>query len=262
MNMRFDNNTSRVLDMNKDSYLPNLRRALQFRTRINEDDANKENLLLSIIENNANFWFDFRKSDWNTITFATLAEITFPLIKYDKSEKDTYINLEPAHIYNFSIGTYGIKRALNYLNHGFYSEKLFYLQVLSENSEMYRQVQNEHFRGQPIKIIRFKVQSYHKAQAFNADGYRGYVIYLPVTAYDPKNPSRFQVEGHQRIENLDESDYYFKNTIKAWFCCCKTGQRCVGACSHIIAAMIGFGCPGDFSKARYLPLTADVFSQL
>ena len=203
MNMRFDNNTSRVLDMNKNSYLPNLRRALQFRTKINDDNTNQENLLLTIIENNANFWFDFRKNDWNNITFATLAEITFPVVKYDKSEKDTYLNLEPAHIFNFSIGTYGVKRALNYLNHAFYSEKLFHLQVLSENSEIYRAVQNEHFRGQPIKIIRFKVQSYHKAQAFNVDGYRGYIIYLPVTSYDPRDPTKFHLQGHQVFANDD-----------------------------------------------------------
>ena len=261
LNMRFDQNTSRVLDMNKNSYLPNLKRALQFRTKINDANENIENLLLSIIKGNANFWFDFRKTDWKSVNHQTLAEISFPYIKYDKSEEDTYLNLEPAHIYNFAIGTYGIKRALNYLNHSNYDLKLFDLQILSDQSEQYRSVQNIHFPGQKIRIIRFKLQSYHKSQLFNADGYRGYIIYLPVIEYNARDPRRFRLLGNQPIENLNETDFYFKNSIKAWFCCCKSGQRNVGACSHIIAALIGFGCPGDFSKPRYLPLDAAAFSQ-
>ena len=260
LNMRFDQNTSRVLDMNKNSYLPNLRRALQFRLKL-KDDQNTENLLLTIIRNNANFWFDFRKTDWKTVTHQTLPEISFPYIKYDKSEEDTYLNLEPAHIYNFAIGTYGIKRALNYLNHQTYEHRLFDLQILSDRSETYKSVQNIHFRDLPIKIIRFKVQSYHKSQLFNAEGYRGYIIFLSVTEYDARNKSRFRVQGNHRPVNLDDADYYFKNTILSWFCCCKSGQRNVGACSHIIAALIGFGSPGDFSKPRYLPLDANIFSE-
>ena len=261
LNMRFDQNTSRVLDMNKNSYLPNLRRALQFRTKIRDENDNNENLLLTIIRGNANFWFDFRKTDWKTVTHQTLAEISFPYVKYDKSEADTYLNLEPAHIYNFAIGTYGIKRALNYLNHSNYDLRLFGLQILSERSENYKTVQNSHFPGQPIKIIRFKIQSYHKSQLFNAEGYRGYIIYLPIVEYDARNARRFRVLGNHRIENLNDNDFYFKNSIKAWFCCCKSGQRNVGACSHIIAALIGFGCPGYFSKPRYLPLDVAAFSQ-
>lgn len=256
--MRFDNNTSRVLDMNKNSYLPNLRRALQFRSKISDEEV-KPNLLLKIINGNANFWFDFRKTDWKPVSHSTLAEILFPYIKYDKSEEDTYLNLEPAHIYHFAIGTYGIKRALRYLNHSSYDAQLFELQLLSEQSETYKTVQNNHFRGIPIKIIRFKVPSYHKSQLFNANGYRGYIIYVPVTSYDARRPDRFQLLGHHRTENLNDTDYYFKNTIKAWFCTCKTGQRNVGSCSHIIAALVGFGNPGDFSKPRYLPQDPTIF---
>ena len=260
LNMRFDKNTSRVMDMNKNSYLPNLKRALHFRTRITED-GNSENFLLTLIKEQANFWFDFRKSDWKSVNHQTLSEILFPYVKYDKTEVETYLNLEPAHIYNFAIGTYGIKRGLNYLNHSTYSQKLFDLQVLSENSETYLSVKNRYFQNQPIKIIRFKVQSYHKSQLFNADGYRGYMIYLPISSYDARNNLRFRLLGNQPPKNLNDTDYYFRNAFKAWFCCCKTGQRNIGACSHIIAAMIGFGSPGDFAKARYLPLNDEVFSQ-
>ena len=121
--------------------------------------------MLTIIREKANFWFDFRKTNWETVTHQTLAEILFPYVKYDKSEADTYLNLEPAHIYNFAIGTYGIKRALKYLNHSNYDLRLFDLQILSEKSENYKTVQNSHFRGQPIKIIRFKVPSYHKVRS-------------------------------------------------------------------------------------------------
>ena len=120
LNMRFDQNTSRVLDMNKNSYLPNLKRALQFRTKINDENENIENLLLSIIKGNANFWFDFRKTDWKSVNHQTLAEISFPYIKYDKSEEDTYLNLEPAHIYNFAIGTYYSGVRAIFLNLGTY----------------------------------------------------------------------------------------------------------------------------------------------
>ena len=260
INMRFDNNTSRVMDMNKQSYLPNLRRALQFRLKL-DDNQDNENLLLKIIRPNANFWFDFRKTEWVTVTHQTLSEILFPFVKYDKSESDTYLNLEAAHIYHFAIGTYGIKRALKYLNHATYDMKLFNLQFLSEQSDIYRSVKNNHFQGEPIKIVRFKIQSYHKKQEFNIDGYRGYLIYRPVVTYDPRDNTRFRLLGNTGPTNLNHSDYYFQNSFKAWFCVCKTGQRNVGACSHIIAALIGFGNPGDFSKARYLPLNPTIFAE-
>ena len=248
------------MDMNKNSYLPNLRRALQFKTKIT-DDEDSENLLLRIIKESPNFWFDFRKTDWKPATHQTLAEILFPFVRHNKSETDTYLNLEPAHIYNFAIGTYGIKRALNYLNHSTYDVELFNLQILDEQSEIYRSVKSIHFQGLPIKIIRFKVQSYHKAQEFNANGYRGYLIYLPVISYDPHNKSRFRLFGNSPVENLDATDFYFQNAFKAWFCCCKTGQRNVGACSHIISALIGFGYPSNYKKSRFLPLDEIVFNQ-
>ena len=40
--------------------------------------------------------------------------------------------------------------------------------------------------------------------------YRGFIIYIPVTTYDARRPDRFQLLGHYRTENLNETDYFFK----------------------------------------------------
>ena len=83
------------------------------------------------------------------------------------------------------------------------SEQLFELQLLSEQSETYKTVQNNHFGGLPIKIIRFKVPSYHKSQLFNANGYRGYIIHIGrAPALRLSTATTFTTAGLRIISNI------------------------------------------------------------
>ena len=246
--------------MNRSSCLPNLERAYLFRQRMKSLDSNQsENPVFEIIKENPE-WFDFRKKPWKNIRHDTLSEINFPSVSYTADADDLYQELNPSHIYYFSLGNYGIRRGLNYLNSSEYEQNLFELQILPTDSSHYKVIKRKYFNNLPIRIVRFKVQSYHKKQHFNKDGYRGYFCYLPVTHFDPLRNDRFRLLENSPVTNLTESDFYFKNAFKGHFCTCKTGSRLIGSCSHLIAAMIGFGNPSDFSKKRYVPQYPESFS--
>ena len=190
----------------------------------------------------------------------TLVQIQFPYVAYDSNEHDIYVNLEPAHVYYFFLGNNGIRRALRYLDNARYEQNLFHLQTLPLESDLYKSVQKDFIKDKPIRIIRFRVQSNHHQSAFNQGGYRCYIIYIPVVRYDKTRNDRFRLVNDASVSNITDTDFYFKNVIKAWFCTCKTGARNVGACSHIIAGIISFGHPSDFSKARYLPVDPTSFA--
>ena len=259
INLRIGKGTSRPIDMQMKSFLPNLRRAYVFRKSQKMMNENSENFILTIIKANPH-WFDFRTKPWRNIRHANLPEINFPSVSYSSNEEDLYNELNPSHIYHMSLGNYAIKRGLNYLNSPEYEQNCFELQFLPLESDYYRVIQRQYFPSLPIRIIRFKVQSYHKKSFFNQKGYRGYIAYIPVTHFDPLRNDRFRLLGNSTVSNLNDSNFYFKNSIKGHFCTCKTGARMVGCCSHIIAAILGFGCPSDFSKERYLPQTPASFA--
>ena len=147
-----------------------------------------------------------------------------------------------------SLGNYAIKRGLNYLNSPEYEQNCFELQFLPLESDYYRVIQRKYFPSLSFRIIIFKVQSYHKKSFFNQHGYRGYIAYIPVTHFDPNRNDRFRLLENSTVSNLNDSNFY------------PTTARIVGCCSHIIAAILGFGCPGDFSKKRFLQQTPASFA--
>ena len=147
INLRFKNDTSRVTDMNRSSCLPNLERAYLFRQRMKSLDSNQsENPVFEIIKENPE-WFDFRKKPWKNIRHDTLSEINFPSVSYTADADDLYQELNPSHIYYFSLGNYGIRRGLNYLNSSEYEQNLFELQILPTDSSHYKVIKRKYFNN-------------------------------------------------------------------------------------------------------------------
>ena len=243
------------MDMDPASYLPNLMRAHAFRSKI-ADSALETNLILNHIEQNLD-WFHFGRQPWKKID--QISELDFPAVTFDADQAATYRNLEFNHVYNFSLGTFAIRRALNYLNDISYQNDNFDCQILPVDSAEYERFRNSHFPNQPIRVVRFKVPSYHKSSNFNVGGYRGYLVFIPVISYDSKNKNQLRLKNDYPIAFQNVIDFYFKNCIKSWFCSCKNGARVLSSCAHILAAIIGFGAPQDFSKDKYLPLDPESF---
>ena len=136
---------------------------------------------------------------------------------------------------------------------------MFELQILPSDSSEYRSFQTKFFSGEPISIIRFRCPSYHKSSAFNQEGYRGFLVFTPVMAYDPLRNDQLRLKNDFPITDLDKVDFYFKNCIKSWFCTCKNGQKVLSSCAHILSAIIGFGAPQNFRKVKYVPITPENF---
>ena len=71
INLRIGKGTSRPIDMQLKSFLPNLRRAYVFRQSQKMMNENSENFILTIIKANPH-WFDFRTKPWQNIRHENL----------------------------------------------------------------------------------------------------------------------------------------------------------------------------------------------
>ena len=219
----------------------------------------EKNIILEHIETNLD-WFHFGRRPWRKIRHIT--DLQFPSVTFNSDQAETYQHLQPNHVYNFSLGNFAIKRALNYLNDKKYQNENFEVQILPDKSAEYSLFRDRYFPGEPISIVRFKCPSYHKQSTFNQDGYRGFLVFTPVVSYNPLRPDQLRLKNNFPISYLNEIDFYFKNSIKAWFCSCKNGARVLSSCAHILAAIIGFGAPQDFSKEKYIPLSPETFNNI
>ena len=244
------------MDQNAASFLPNLHRAQAFRSKT-KDSSLETNLILNHIESNVD-WFHFGRRPWRKID--RISDLEFPTVTFNADQASTYSNLVENNVYNFSLGNYAIKRSLNYLNHPSYQENFFQCQILPTESLEYNIFRDRYFPGQPISVIRFRCPSYHKSSNFNVEGYRGYLTFLPVISYEPLRKDKLRLKGDWPVSHFDQIDFYFRNTIKCWFCTCKNGQRSLSSCAHILAAIIGFGAEQDFSREKFLPETAQTFN--
>ena len=110
-------------------------------------------------------WLHFGRKPWQKIE--RIDNLDFPSVIFNADQASTYDNLRPNNVYNFSLGNFAIKRALQYLNHQSYQRKMFECQILPFESAAYIRFQNRYFPDQPITVIRFKVESYHKSSGFN-----------------------------------------------------------------------------------------------
>lgn len=205
--------------------------------------------------------FDFRKNtEWDRISHQNIAILEFPPVNFNEIHTEIYANLEPNHVYFFSLGSYSLKRTSAYLNTVEYERDLFECQKLKKNTDLYLKLESMFGKNGNLELVRFRVPSAHKPGSINANGYKGYIAYVPVQKYVKDIPSEFQLKNHEEVTDLDMQDYYFSNTIIAHFCTCKTGNRTVGGCAHITAAIVGFGKPANYSKARFYILDPSLFA--
>ena len=259
LNRRFKKDRKMMMDMNIDSYLPNLERALLFRTRHEKLSDGVQNKFWPIMKANFSALFDFRHSNsWDRIPMELASLLDFPPVKFDDNEVEIYESLEPNHVWFFSLGNYGLKRACSYLNSVEYERDFFEAQKLKLNSNLFNVI-SLGLKSSDFNVVRFRIPSVHKPGSINANGYHGIICYRSVKSYDPSDASKFELTGNITVTDLDKKDYYFSNTIIAHWCSCKTGQRTIGSCTHIISAIVGFGRPAHYKKPRFKILDPNTF---
>ena len=266
LNFRFKTGRSRVLDMNSKAILPNLERAYLMRLDEGRHASNRENIMFSCVEPYFDELHDFRKINsrsgqniWSKIRFENKENLMFPPVSFDSIPDDVYSNLEGNHVFWFSFGNFSLKRSLSYLNTEEYERDFFECQYLSRQSDLYNRMVSKIGGSKHLHIIRCRVPSLHKQGHFNSGGYKCLIAYFSVSNYSSTNPSDLTLVGNQPCTNIDKQDFYFKSTIKGWWCSCKSGMRSLGACTHITSCLVGFGRPDNYRKKRYLLLDHRIF---
>ena len=151
-----------------------------------------------------------------------------------------------------SLGNYSLKRCLSYLNTSDYKNNLFRCQILKSGTELHQSFVRRLGATTDLKILRCRLPSAHKQTNYNYDGYRVVIAYYSVENFSISDPYRLVLAGNQPGINLDKNDYYFQSFLKGYWCSCKSGQRTLGACSHVIACIVGLGRPKDYSKGRFI----------
>ena len=251
-----------IMDMNLDSYLPTLERALLFKIRHEKLSDGTENAFWPIMQSHFSDFFNLRLSTpWERITAEEQADLDFPVVSFDDNEVQIYESLQPNHVWFFCLGNYGLKRACSYLNSVEYERDFFDCQKLKIDSYLFEIVSNR-FGTKDFNVVRFRIPSIHKPSSINSNGYHGVICYRSVENYDPSDPSKFKLRGDIPVTDLDKQDYYFSNSILAHWCSCKTGMRTIGSCTHVLSAMVGFGRPAYYSKPRFRVLNPSTFPSL
>ena len=260
MNRRFLIEKKMIMDQDPHSFLPNLERALLFQSRHEKLSDGTENKFWPIMRDNFSSLFNFRLSTpWIKIGMENQSDLDFPPIIFDSSETAIYDNLKPNHLWYFTLGTYGCKRTCSYLNTVEYERDYFDAQKLNPNSELYNIIVAG-LSLSKVHVVRFRVPSMHKPGSINANGYHGVICYHSVESFDPSDPSKFTLKENIPVTGLDKNDYYFANTMVAHWCSCKTGQRTIGSCAHVIAAIVGFGRPSKkYTKPRFQIFDPTIF---
>ena len=101
-----------------------------------------------------------------------------------------------------------------------------------------------------FKTINIEVRGSH----YNADGYRCILAFYAIEKYSQTDRHHLILDGNRPGICLDQNDFYFRSCLVGYWCSCKSGQRTLGACSHVIAVMVGLGRPGNYQRSRFLLL--------
>ena len=120
---------------------------------------------------------------------------------------------------------YQPKLTLTYLNSKDFVTHNFHAAILDRQSELWSSIMGSYLiYGYKFDVIRFKVPELYTQTGFNADTYRGFIIYAKVEEWDEARPEDLLLEGNPVAEK-DELNWFFRSTIRFWMCSCRNGQR-------------------------------------
>lgn len=262
-NHRFTEKTTRVLDIDPKSYLPNLKRALIMKIYSNECTPIFENHFLTALRNFPNEMLIFSDAHgWVNINEDNYDDLEFPQVTAETNQRHVFDSIDDNNVYWAAIGPYEIKTAMNYLNLTTNPEKFFESQYLSPESKLYEDLQRIYFPGKSTQILRLRIPSSHKPSGFNSKGYKVFIGYNKVINFVNQEPEMFQVDK----VNLPPADilrkephYYFKYVFEFSLCTCKTGRRTMGLCAHRMAAVLFFGTDINFNRTVYRAMDASSY---
>ena len=263
LNRRYRKEKRRVTDMNPQSFLRNVQRALIMKQYQNKMDITYNNPFLPAIEKFDNEFLHFVSSNWEKVNQNNLSELEFPILEAELNQSKIFDNITDRNAYWLSCGSYEVKTASHYLtkiaSHK-YPKNFFEAQYLKQNTDLYAQIKADFFPFSEVTVIKFRVPSAHKQSGFHLDGYKCIIGFHKVENYENGNPNSLKLKNSPiNYDSLRYPDYYFQNVFKLSFCSCKTGQRDLGFCAHRLAGALYFGTKLDFTRKTYQALDASSF---
>ena len=112
-----------------------------------------------------------------------------------------------------------------YLNSREFVTHNFYAQILDRDSELWSSITGSYFiYGWKYDYIRFKVPELYSQVGFNAETYRGFIVYAKVAEWDETRPEDLLLEENA-VADRSNKNWFFRSCIRFWFCSCRNGQR-------------------------------------
>ena len=106
-----------------------------------------------------------------------------------------------------------------------YVEDNFDCHILDRDSDLWYDVMGSNLLdGWTYDIIRFKVPEYYVQTGFNKVHYRGFILYSRVAEWDESDPQHMVLQDNAVIDQ-DQVNWFFRNTVRFWFCSCRNGSR-------------------------------------
>ena len=132
----------------------------------------------------------------------------------------SYLN----HSSFFALSNYQPKNTLTFLNTTEYIEKNFDCQLLDDNSTLWSEISGSNLMdGYTYDCIRFKIPFNYVQSGFNRPSYRGFILYSKVNRWNA-NQNDLELE-RLPIYDKRHPNWYFRHTIRFWFCSCRSGSR-------------------------------------
>lgn len=239
-NYRFlaDTNRSRPMDMSPINAKLSLQRALLFKNFIQADENEVNHFLKSHFDS----ILDFRKkSEWKLVPVENCRTfLEFPYVIH--TGKGEYAN----ELTFFSLSQYQPKNVATFLGTREFQKHNFHAAILNPSHVKNIILNTPPLTGQTdgLEILRFRTPFLYNQQGFNSESYKGFLIYNRVERFDQENLLNMWLRG-ANLQDTHESNWFFKNCFKFWFCTCAAGCRSKGACVHVVSVVLGMACNGD-----------------
>ena len=126
----------------------------------------------------------------------------------------------------FSISNYQPKSTLVFLNTKEFIENNFECQLLDDSSDLWADiVASDLISGWTYDVVRFKVPYNFSQSGFNRAQYRGFILYAKVIRWNETENDLELERLSLRTYDKKHPNWFFRNTIRFWFCSCRSGQR-------------------------------------